>query len=44
MEYSFDRFNGFTKENEVISGICRARAAVNLSREGCKFEAAYKEV
>lgn len=43
MKYSFDRFNKFTKENEGISEICHARAEVNLSCEGCKFEAAYKE-
>lgn len=43
MRYSFDRFNEFTKENEGISEVCHARAAVNLSCEGCKFEVACKE-
>lgn len=43
MRYSFDRFNEFTKENEGISEICHARAAVNLSCESYKFEAACKE-
>ena len=42
-KYSFDRFKKFTKENEGINEICRARLAAVLSCEGCKFETACKE-
>lgn len=42
-KYSFDRFKKFTKENEGINEICRARLAAVLSCEGCKFESACKE-
>lgn len=42
-KYSFDRFNKFTKENEGINEICRARLAAVLSCEGCKFESACKD-
>lgn len=41
-KYSFDRFKKFTKENEGINEICRARLAAVLSCEGCKFETACK--
>lgn len=42
-KYSFDRFKKFTKENEGINEICRARLAAVLSCEGCKSETACKE-